>query len=75
MLFGDFSEFFADADFVATFFDLFSKKSLPTGDSRRMRFKFSFDFRFVLDSASWISELMRPDTKEDVEDFSARRMR
>ena len=70
MLFGDFSVFLAD--FVATFFDLFSKNSLPTGDSRRMRFRFSLDFLFVLDSASCISELIRPDTNEEVEDFSVK---
>ena len=70
MLFGDFSVFLAD--FVATLFDLFSKNSLPTGDSRRMRFRFSLDFLFVLDSASCISELIRPDTNEEVEDFSVK---
>ena len=55
-------------------FDLFpvSEFSLPIGDSRRIRFRFSLDFFFgVLDSASWISELIRPDTSDDVEVLSA----
>jgi hypothetical protein len=38
-----------------------------------MRFKFSddFSFFFVLDSASWIRELIRPETNDE-EDFSAK---
>jgi hypothetical protein len=54
--------------------DLFpvSEFSLPIGDSRRIRFRFSLDFFFgVLDSASWINELIRLD---DVEVLSAEKV-
>jgi hypothetical protein len=58
---------------VAAFEVLVSALSLPTGDSRRIRFRFSVDFFRVLDSASWISELILPVTNDEVVDFSGKR--